>query len=510
MAAACRRRLRARRRHATTPDACASASSRSSTRCCRCRRESAAATTASGGRSADELAYRETVGAVAATLARDHGPRRRASWWCPAATRASLAVEGRAGSHFPQAPDGRWAGYHPADSDAAIAPPRGAARARGARYLAIPSTSFWWLHHYSELTAHLESTYRRIHSGEHLVVFDLGEPRPRSGRAAGDGAPRAGARPRHLRTRAAGPPTEPGRGARPQPSASRSRSAGSPRRRGAATGRAGDDGRGLDPPRRRRAVLPSGFLDDFLGVASAALGALGVERAQPAHMCGPEAGPPVTERLRGRARARGRGRHAAAGARRCARGAERDGPDRAGRRRADRARRADRRADGTRSATATCSTSSSADDAAAGARRAAQPGRAGAADQRRWSRPTSGPSCSRLPRGLLRADPAGFRLRGRGGRRRLAGPGDRRACSSGFAERLPLTLDPHRARRPQRREEPRAAPRARRPRALLRRRRPAPPPTCWPSTCGARARTPGRRSRSSATPTGTRRSRSRR
>ena len=31
-----------------------------------------------------------------------------------------VGFEGRTGWHFPQAPDGDWAGHHPADSDAAI------------------------------------------------------------------------------------------------------------------------------------------------------------------------------------------------------------------------------------------------------------------------------------------------------------------------------------------------------------------------------------------------------
>ena len=43
----------------------------------------------------------------------------------------------------------------------------------------VPSSQFWWLHHYGELTAHLEAAYRRIYSDEHLIVFDLApEPRP--------------------------------------------------------------------------------------------------------------------------------------------------------------------------------------------------------------------------------------------------------------------------------------------------------------------------------------------
>ena len=46
------------------------------------------------------------------------------------------------------------------------------------------------------------------------------------------------------------------------------------------------------------AILPTRFVDDFLGIVTT-LSTLGVERAQPAHICGPEAGPPGTERLLG-------------------------------------------------------------------------------------------------------------------------------------------------------------------------------------------------------------------
>jgi hypothetical protein len=62
------------------------------------------------------------------------------------------------GWHFPQDRNGSYPGYHPADSDTAIKHLEDL-RDRGADYLVIPSTSFWWLEHYPELAQHLASRY---------------------------------------------------------------------------------------------------------------------------------------------------------------------------------------------------------------------------------------------------------------------------------------------------------------------------------------------------------------
>ncbi len=65
-------------------------------------------------------------------------------------------LQGRTGLHFPDATsDGeQYAGFHPADSAQALkAIDR--ARKKGAKYLAIPQTSMWWLDHYTELRAWL-------------------------------------------------------------------------------------------------------------------------------------------------------------------------------------------------------------------------------------------------------------------------------------------------------------------------------------------------------------------
>jgi Glycosyl transferase family 2 len=212
-----------------------------------------------------------------------------------------VAVEGRHGSHFPQAPDGGWAGYHPADSDEAIGQLE-AMRDHGARYLAIPSASFWWLHHYREFTAHLEADYRRIRSSEHLVLFDMGEWSTPGGRPSEAG----GERERVLvlgsyGTDRSGPPP------RLVDELERSDSFAVTQRWQAAT--LGDASGGVAEALRDAdadwvmvlsdaAVLPSGFLTDLLTAVSELL-PLGVQRAQPAHSGGPDDGPSITGRIRG-------------------------------------------------------------------------------------------------------------------------------------------------------------------------------------------------------------------
>jgi hypothetical protein len=81
----------------------------------------------------------------------------------------------RAG-HFPQAPDGAYAGFHPADSGEAIASLR-ALHAAGAEYLVVPATSGWWLEHYGQLAAHLDRDHERIAEEDGLFVcFALRDP----------------------------------------------------------------------------------------------------------------------------------------------------------------------------------------------------------------------------------------------------------------------------------------------------------------------------------------------
>ena len=73
---------------------------------------------------------------------------------------AFLAFDGRRGWHFPRDRDGKYAGYYPADSEAAIAHLE-ELRAQGATHLVLPRTAFWWLDHYEGLHEHLDAAYRQ-------------------------------------------------------------------------------------------------------------------------------------------------------------------------------------------------------------------------------------------------------------------------------------------------------------------------------------------------------------
>ena len=60
----------------------------------------------------------------------------------------------RSAQHFPSDGDGRYAGFHPADSEAAIAHLL-EQQERGATHLVLPATATWWLDHYPDFAAHL-------------------------------------------------------------------------------------------------------------------------------------------------------------------------------------------------------------------------------------------------------------------------------------------------------------------------------------------------------------------
>jgi hypothetical protein len=83
-----------------------------------------------------------------------------------------LRLGPRRALHFPQDEFGRYAGYHPEDSDAAVAVLEDM-RARGAEYLLLPSTAFWWLDYYKGFHDHLERNYPSIVSADDCMVFEL-------------------------------------------------------------------------------------------------------------------------------------------------------------------------------------------------------------------------------------------------------------------------------------------------------------------------------------------------
>ena len=100
---------------------------------------------------------------------------------------AVVELPGCSGWHFPQAEDGEYAGYHPADSLEAVEHLEDL-RARGAEFLVIPATSAWWLDYYGGFAEHLDSRYTRLadRSGGY-VLFSLspkGQPRANGAGAA--------------------------------------------------------------------------------------------------------------------------------------------------------------------------------------------------------------------------------------------------------------------------------------------------------------------------------------
>ncbi len=94
---------------------------------------------------------------------------------------ALLNLEGRTGWHFPRTDDGRYAGYHPADSAEAIRHLESLV-ARGGEYLLVPGTAFWWLEHYRELAEHLQRHHARLWRDERCVIYRLSR-RPAGGAA---------------------------------------------------------------------------------------------------------------------------------------------------------------------------------------------------------------------------------------------------------------------------------------------------------------------------------------
>jgi hypothetical protein len=81
-----------------------------------------------------------------------------------------LRLGPRATEHFPQAPDGGYAGHHPRNDDAALALVE-RQRRLGAEYLLVPATAFWWLEHYAALAEALEPGL--VCTDADCAIFDL-------------------------------------------------------------------------------------------------------------------------------------------------------------------------------------------------------------------------------------------------------------------------------------------------------------------------------------------------
>ncbi len=84
-----------------------------------------------------------------------------------------LRLGSRSGWHFPRLNDGRYAGYYPSDGADAIEQLE-ELRKRGADYIVFPATSMWWLDHYPELGAHLETNYGSVLRDDTCTIYDLG------------------------------------------------------------------------------------------------------------------------------------------------------------------------------------------------------------------------------------------------------------------------------------------------------------------------------------------------
>jgi hypothetical protein len=82
-----------------------------------------------------------------------------------------LSLNGRQGLHFPQAVNGIYAGYYPADSDEAIAHLEEVRGEQRADFLVFPHTGTWWLDHYAGLRRHLETRHRRVALEEGTAVI---------------------------------------------------------------------------------------------------------------------------------------------------------------------------------------------------------------------------------------------------------------------------------------------------------------------------------------------------
>lgn len=87
-----------------------------------------------------------------------------------------LDLGGCEGWHFPQTEEGVYGGFHPSDDAVAIAHLE-ALRDKGADFLLIPQTAFWWLDHYVDFRSHVEHRYRLVVEWEDTcVIFSLREP----------------------------------------------------------------------------------------------------------------------------------------------------------------------------------------------------------------------------------------------------------------------------------------------------------------------------------------------
>ncbi len=84
-----------------------------------------------------------------------------------------LQLDNRIAWHFPRGADGKYVGYHPADSAAALAH-LDEWRSRGAQYFVLPATFFWWLEYYEDFAQNLRAGHGVVFEDESCIIFRLG------------------------------------------------------------------------------------------------------------------------------------------------------------------------------------------------------------------------------------------------------------------------------------------------------------------------------------------------
>jgi hypothetical protein len=85
-----------------------------------------------------------------------------------------LKLDERTAWHFPREPDGRYAGYHPRDSADALSH-LDEWRARGAGFLVLPATGYWWLDYYGDFGQDLRRRHSIAFEDDACIVFRLGD-----------------------------------------------------------------------------------------------------------------------------------------------------------------------------------------------------------------------------------------------------------------------------------------------------------------------------------------------
>jgi hypothetical protein len=84
-----------------------------------------------------------------------------------------LRLARRTAWHFPQDNNGVYSGHYPSNDRAAIEHLE-CLKSKGAEFLLLPRTAFWWLKHYQEFGRHLIDEYRvLLSSDKSAMIFDL-------------------------------------------------------------------------------------------------------------------------------------------------------------------------------------------------------------------------------------------------------------------------------------------------------------------------------------------------